>query len=64
MSARLLTEGDVVALLDARPAVVHVVLTGRGATQAVIDRADIVTEMRCVKHAFDRGQAAQPGIEM
>jgi len=64
VAARLLTEGDVLDLLAARPAAVHVVLTGRGATQAVIDRADIVTEMRCVKHAFDRGQSAQPGIEM
>jgi cob(I)alamin adenosyltransferase len=64
VAAGLLAEGDLLALLDSRSAAVHVVLTGRGATAAVIDRADVVTEMRCVKHAFDRGRTAQPGIEM
>ncbi len=59
----LLDEADVLALLEARPAPVHLVLTGRGATEAVRDRADLVTEMRLVKHPHQRGEPARPGIE-
>jgi len=53
-------------VLDAlrnRPAMQHVVLTGRGAPDALIEAADTVTEMRPIKHAFDAGIQAQSGIE-
>ncbi len=40
-----------------------VVLTGRNAPQAVIDRADLVTEMKCIRHPYDSGVEAQKGIE-
>jgi len=49
-------------LLD-RPAMQHVVVTGRGAPQQLIDIADTVTEMNVVKHAFKAGIAAQAGTE-
>jgi cob(I)alamin adenosyltransferase len=49
-------------LLD-RPAMQHVVITGRGAPQQLIDIADTVTEMNVVKHAFKAGIAAQAGTE-
>ncbi|GAB5602244.1 cob(I)yrinic acid a,c-diamide adenosyltransferase [Thermus sp. FJN-A] len=49
--------------LRARPAHVHVVVTGRGAPEALLHLADTVTEMRKVKHAFDQGVPAQRGIE-
>lgn len=54
----------VLAGLDQKPEDSHVILTGRGAPAALIDRADLVTEMTLVKHPF-REQAikAQPGIE-
>jgi ATP:corrinoid adenosyltransferase len=42
---------------------VNVVVTGRDASQALIDIADTVTEMRNVKHAYDRGIAAKRGID-
>lgn len=54
----------VLAGLDEKPADSHVILTGRGAPQALIDRADLVTEMTLVKHPFrEQGVKAQAGIE-
>lgn len=51
--------------LQARPAMQHVVVTGRYAPQELIDIADTVTEMKVVKHAFkDQGIKAQKGIEL
>jgi len=47
-----------------RPAHQHVIITGRGAPQALIDDADTVTEMRAIKHAFNAGIRAQKGIEL
>ncbi|MRI58650.1 MAG: cob(I)yrinic acid a,c-diamide adenosyltransferase [Epsilonproteobacteria bacterium] len=41
----------------------ELVLTGRGATKELIDRADLVTEMKKIKHYFDKGVAAREGIE-
>jgi cob(I)alamin adenosyltransferase len=55
---------QVLAALAARPPRQHVVVTGRGAPQALIDAADTVTEMRLVKHAFKAGIKAQHGIEL
>lgn len=55
---------QVLEALRSRPPMQHVVLTGRGAPDALIEYADTVTEMRPVKHAFDAGISAQPGIEL
>jgi cob(I)alamin adenosyltransferase len=50
--------------LAEKPEESHVILTGRGAPAALIDRADLVTEMTLVKHPFrEQGIKAQPGIE-
>ncbi|HJT37729.1 MAG TPA: cob(I)yrinic acid a,c-diamide adenosyltransferase [Actinomycetota bacterium] len=57
-------EDDVVAALGARPARTSVIITGRDAPAALVDAADTVTEMRNVKHAFDRGIAALKGIDL
>ncbi|MFS8858075.1 cob(I)yrinic acid a,c-diamide adenosyltransferase [Synechococcus sp. H55.4] len=55
---------QVLAGLAEKPERVHVILTGRGAPAALIDRADLVTEMTLVKHPFrDQGIKAQIGIE-
>jgi cob(I)alamin adenosyltransferase len=40
-----------------------VVMTGRNATRALIDLADTVTEMRCIKHGFSEGRTAEKGVE-
>lgn len=55
---------EVLAALAARPPRQHVVVTGRGAPDALIAAADTVTEMRVVKHAFKAGIMAQKGIEL
>ena len=55
---------DVIAALKDRPPMQHVIVTGRGAPQALIDVADTVTEMVVVKHAFAAGVRAQKGIEL
>ena len=54
---------EVLASLAGRAPDKHVVVTGRNAPQALIDAADLVTEMTLVKHPFRAGVKAQPGIE-
>ena len=59
----LLELADVLALLDERPPGVELVLTGRRAPAELVERADLVTEMREVKHYYARGITARKGIE-
>ena len=54
---------DVVATVESRPEVTSLILTGRDAPDEVIEVADTVTEMKKVKHAFDRGVMARRGID-
>lgn len=55
---------QVLAGLDLRPELTHVALTGRGAPPALLERADLVTEMKLVRHPFrEQGVKAQRGIE-
>jgi cob(I)alamin adenosyltransferase len=50
--------------LECRPPLTHVALTGRGAPTALLERADLVTEMKLLRHPFrEQGVRAQPGIE-
>ena len=60
---KMLDAEKVVAALRAKPALLHVILTGRNAHPSLIEIADTVTEMRDVKHAYSRGILAQRGIE-
>jgi cob(I)alamin adenosyltransferase len=59
----ILAEDEVVALFRARPQRLHLVITGRDASQGLIEYADLVTEMRAIKHPFQKGIKAQKGIE-
>ncbi len=54
---------EVLAALAARPAMLHVVVTGRNAKPALVKAADLVTEFAAVKHHFAAGVRAQEGIE-
>jgi cob(I)alamin adenosyltransferase len=55
---------EVLAALRERPLAQHVVITGRGAPDTLIEFADTVTDMHCVKHAFQSGMRAQQGVEL
>jgi cob(I)alamin adenosyltransferase len=60
-----LDTAEVLADIRGRPAGTHVVVTGRNAPDALVEMADLVTEMRLVKHPYrDQGIGAQPGIEL
>ena len=54
---------DVIDVLKKRPPMQHVVVTGRNAPEALIEFADLVTEMKVVKHPYNEGIKAQPGVE-
>jgi cob(I)alamin adenosyltransferase len=59
----MLDPAKVVEALKRKPEMVHVILTGRNAHPTIVDLADTVTEMRQVKHAYEKGVMAQRGIE-
>lgn len=56
-------EAEVLETLKNRPEMVHVVLTGRNASDELIEAADLCTEMTLKKHPFRAGIKAQPGVE-
>lgn len=63
ISYGMLDPQKVVETLQQRPPMLHVILTGRNAHPAIIEAADTVTEMKQVKHAYEKGVLAQRGIE-
>ena len=63
ISYNMLDPAKVVAALKAKPEQVHVILTGRSAHASIVEIADTVTEMKQVKHAYEKGVLAQRGIE-
>lgn len=60
---RLFSVEELLDLIRSRPPAVEVVVTGRNADPRLIELADLVTEMREVKHYYDQGVPARPGIE-
>ena len=63
ISCGLLTVSELLKLIDEKPANVELIFTGRSASKKLIARADLVTEMKEVKHYFRKGVRARPGIE-
>ena len=59
----MLTAGEAADLIRRRPESLNMILTGRYAPQELVDLADTVTEMKPVKHAFEKGIRARKGIE-
>ncbi len=60
---KLIALDDVIKLIEQKPPEVELILTGRYAEGAVIELADLVTEMMKVKHPYDKGVKARKGIE-
>ncbi|MCL2786825.1 MAG: cob(I)yrinic acid a,c-diamide adenosyltransferase [Methanomassiliicoccaceae archaeon] len=60
---KLIDVKDVIEMLKNRPKNIEIVLTGRYAPDEIIEYADLVTEMRKIKHPFDKGVDARKGIE-
>jgi len=63
LSKNLAKFEDVKRIIDKRAAGVEIVMTGRDAPSELIELADLVTEMKNIKHPFDKGQPARRGIE-
>ncbi len=63
VSYKMLDIEKVLAALAARPEAVHVICTGRSAHPRLVERADLVTEMKEVKHPYTKGILAQRGID-
>jgi cob(I)alamin adenosyltransferase len=64
MKLGLIEIGDIISLIKRLPKGMELVLTGRDAPYEIIEAADLVTEMRMVKHYFQKGIKAREGIEM
>jgi len=63
ISYKRLDAGRVLETLRQKPEMVHVILTGRNAHPEIVELADLVTEMREVKHPYQKGILAQRGID-
>ena len=62
VTCELFSVQELLDLIDAKPDGVELVITGRGAARPIIERADLVTEMKAIKHYFQKGVAARAGI--
>ncbi len=63
VSCELFTVQSLLDIIDARPDEVEIVITGRNADPALIEKADLVTEMKEIKHYYSKGVPARVGIE-
>lgn len=63
MQYQFIQPAEVIAALKTKPPLKHVFLTGGGAPPEILEIADLVTEMKCLKHPYHAGIKAQPGIE-
>lgn len=59
----LLDQNEVIAFLEQKPVKLHIIITGRDASEKLIALADLVTEMREIKHPYKKGIKAMKGIE-
>ena len=60
---KLINVDDVIDMINKKPDPIHLILTGRDADCRIIDIADLVTEMREIKHPYNKGIKAQEGID-
>jgi len=60
---KLLDEGELLSLIEKKPKTVELILTGRHATERLVEAADYVTYFQLIKHPFYRGEEARKGID-
>ncbi|MCM8786094.1 MAG: cob(I)yrinic acid a,c-diamide adenosyltransferase [Candidatus Omnitrophica bacterium] len=58
-----LKEEEIIEIMEQKPENIELILTGRGATKKIIEKADYVSEIKKIKHPFDKGIKARKGIE-
>lgn len=63
LNYKWLSVEEVVDAIESRPAMQHLIITGRAASDALVEIADTVTDMTLVKHAYNEGVKAMPGLE-
>lgn len=63
LSNKFLTVEEVVYILDNKPKNMEIILTGRNVPEEIIQKSNLVTEMKCIKHYFEEGVPAREGIE-
>jgi cob(I)alamin adenosyltransferase len=63
VNVKLLSEDALLDFIKDKPAHVHLILTGRGATDRIIEVADLVTEMKEIKHPYQKGIPGKKGID-
>ncbi|MFO7862220.1 MAG: cob(I)yrinic acid a,c-diamide adenosyltransferase [Desulfosalsimonas sp.] len=61
--SKIISEQDLMDFVSAKPDGVELVLTGRGGAPAVLERADLITEIKLVRHYFEQGVGTRTGIE-
>ena len=54
---------EIIEFIDSKPNTLEIVMTGRNAPDWLMEKADLVTEMKCIKHPFEKGIPARVGIE-
>ena len=59
----LISDDEIQEILDNKPDELHLVITGRNAPDYLVDKADLVTEMKEIKHPYQQGILAQKGID-
>lgn len=63
LTSGMISLENVISIMDLKPRAMELVLTGRNAPQEIIDRADLVTEMKVIKHYYEKGVQSREGIE-
>ncbi len=63
LSNKFLTLEEVLYILDNKPENMEIILTGRNVPNEIIEKSNLVTEMKCIKHYFEEGVPAREGIE-
>ena len=63
ISSGMIEEDEVLSLIETKPEGTEIVMTGRGASKSFLALADYVSEIKAVKHPYDRGMGARKGIE-